>query len=71
MHGCGRQERGREGGGTNVKKPEEDVTGSEAKKEYEPPEVRSEEVFETLAVACTKAVVGACTAPPGGATLRS
>jgi hypothetical protein len=71
MHGCGRRERGREGGGTNVKKPEEDVTGSEAKKEYEPPEVRSEEVFETLAVACTKAVAGVCTPPPGVSAIKS
>ncbi len=39
--------------------------------EYEKPEVRTEEVFETLALTCTKAVVGQCQLPEGFQGIRS
>ena len=38
--------------------------------EYEKPEVRTEEVFETLAITCTKATIG-CQPTPGVPTLQS
>lgn len=38
--------------------------------EYEAPEVRTEEVFETLALACTKAE-GQCVLTPGELVARS
>ena len=39
-------------------------------KRYEKPEVRSEEVFETLALTCTKAVVR-CDEEPGVPVVKS
>ena len=43
---------------------EERTTHSETmKQDYEPPEVRTEEVFETLALTCTKVQQGCETAP--------
>ena len=40
------------------------------KRDYEAPEVHTEEVFETLALICTKAV-GQCGVAPGTETVRS
>ena len=34
------------------------------KRKYEPPEILSQEVFETTALACMKVVGGACGASP-------
>jgi hypothetical protein len=38
-----------------MRKEQETARDSEGKREYEKPEVRSEEVFETLAFSCNKA----------------
>ena len=35
-----------------------------AKRKYEPPEILSQEVFETTALACMKVVGGACGSSP-------
>jgi hypothetical protein len=35
-----------------------------AKRKYEPPEILSQEVFETTALACMKVTGGACGASP-------
>ena len=41
------------------------------RKEYEKPEVRSEEVFETLALTCTKAVTRCDQVTPGEYVIKS
>jgi hypothetical protein len=38
--------------------------GQSGKRKYEPPEILSQEVFETTALACMKVVGGACAASP-------
>ena len=38
--------------------------GQRGKRKYEPPEILSQEVFETTALACMKVVGGACGASP-------
>ena len=38
--------------------------GQSGKRKYEPPEILSQEVFETTALACMKVVGGACGASP-------
>ena len=38
--------------------------GQSRKRKYEPPEILSQEVFETTALACMKVVGGACGASP-------
>jgi hypothetical protein len=49
----------------------ETTARKEKGQEYEPPEVRTEEVFETLALACTKVAVGQCPPTPGETVARS
>jgi hypothetical protein len=44
---------------------EEQPREQQDKQEYQAPEVRTEEVFETLAQACGKAI-GQCQPSPGG-----
>jgi hypothetical protein len=41
------------------------------KRRYEAPEVQTEEVFETLALTCTKVDLQQCPTPTGGAVARS
>ena len=36
------------------------ATGSKVKRKYEPPQILSQEVFETTALACMKVAGGAC-----------
>jgi hypothetical protein len=38
--------------------------GQSGKRKYEPPEILSQEVFETTALACKKVVGGACGQSP-------
>jgi hypothetical protein len=38
--------------------------GQSGKRKYEPPEILSQEVFETTALACKKVVGGACGVSP-------
>jgi hypothetical protein len=38
--------------------------GQRGKRKYEPPEILSQEVFETTALACMKVVGGTCGASP-------
>jgi hypothetical protein len=45
-------------------------TPQDEPRSYEKPAVETEEVFETLALACTKADTQ-CVPPPGGSTLQS
>jgi|WetSurMetagenome_2_1015567.scaffolds.fasta_scaffold251899_2 hypothetical protein len=51
-------------------KPEEVKTDGK-RQEYEKPEVRTEEVFETLAATCTKATMQSCQTGVGFQGFRS
>jgi hypothetical protein len=53
-----------------AKKPEDEKTEGK-RQEYEKPEVRTEEVFETLAATCTKASSLACQTGVGFQGFRS
>jgi hypothetical protein len=53
-----------------MKKREEQPEERDERRQYEAPEVRTEEVFETLALTCTKAA-GQCPPTPGTSVVRS
>ena len=56
-----------ERGGDMEKRDERNVearAGQNGKRTYEPPEILSQEVFETTALACKKVVGGACGVSP-------
>jgi len=53
-----------------MKKHEEKREERNEKRQYEAPQIRTEEVFETLALTCTKAV-GQCPPTPGVPVARS
>jgi hypothetical protein len=58
-------------GEVGMTKQDEPVAAEAGRQEYEPPDVRTEEVFETLALTCTKVDVQQCQVAGGATTLRS